>query len=206
MARKTPVPEEETAVAKRLALAREATRLTRTAAANKIGVSVDQLFNYESGRAPLPWTVGEEFCRQFSVSQRWLAFGILPRTLYATLAPALLERINPRESFYTNVAYMFNELSDFYSRHAERVGVPSEKLDGVDPHRLGYIGAAGSGPWVGLVSSVASVLKPHAHGCPPELHQAFFDHLLASMVQFRKAHHDKFQKYAESRTEFDDLH
>lgn len=47
----------------------------RTAVALKLGIGSERLASYETGRAPLPWIVGERFCELLFVGQTWLATG-----------------------------------------------------------------------------------------------------------------------------------
>lgn len=73
--RRNPVPEREKAIGRRLREARERHGLHRTALAVRLGIGTERLASYESGRAPVPWVVGERFCDALFVGQTWLVTG-----------------------------------------------------------------------------------------------------------------------------------
>ncbi|MGP8199912.1 MAG: helix-turn-helix domain-containing protein [Limisphaerales bacterium] len=62
-------------IANRLREARESLGVTQTEFAAQIGISRDRLASYEDGRAVLRCDVALRLCRQFFVSEFWLAFG-----------------------------------------------------------------------------------------------------------------------------------
>jgi transcriptional regulator with XRE-family HTH domain len=62
-------------IANRLRLAREGLGVTQTEFAGQISISRDRLASYEDGRAVLRCDVALRVCRQFFVSEFWLATG-----------------------------------------------------------------------------------------------------------------------------------
>ncbi len=65
----------EAAVCRRLREAREKLGLTAVACAAQLGIPRTTLLNYERAKACLPTNVALLFCRQFIVSEEWLATG-----------------------------------------------------------------------------------------------------------------------------------
>ena len=63
------------AIAKRLRDAREMLGQTQASVALQIGLGAGTLLNYEHCRTPLRFNVALRFCRQFIVSEEWLATG-----------------------------------------------------------------------------------------------------------------------------------
>lgn len=62
-------------VAARLRQAREFLRLTQIDFASQVSISRERLASYEDGRAPLRMDIALRVCRQFFVSEFWLATG-----------------------------------------------------------------------------------------------------------------------------------
>lgn len=62
-------------VGKRLRQAREDRHLSQTEFAAQVGLTRNQLANYESGRTPLPTGVALKICRHFVIGEQWLATG-----------------------------------------------------------------------------------------------------------------------------------
>ena len=74
--RKNPVADIDKEIGRRLRAARDDRAAKRSAVALRVGISPDQLANYEMGRAPLPWIAGNAICKLLDISQVWLASGI----------------------------------------------------------------------------------------------------------------------------------
>ena len=73
---KPRLPDEELQICERLGVARSwIAKTTQGEAATQIGLERSTLANYESGRTPLRFDVALRFCRQFIVSEEWLATG-----------------------------------------------------------------------------------------------------------------------------------
>ena len=73
--RKTKLPKREVEICSRLREAREELELTQAACARQIGLERTTLLNYEHCRTPVRFEVALRFCRQFIVSEEWLATG-----------------------------------------------------------------------------------------------------------------------------------
>jgi DNA-binding XRE family transcriptional regulator len=71
------LPEQERAICARLREVRQYLRLTQTEFAAQIGLTRESLASYEDARAPLRFHVGLTVCRQFLVSEKWLAHGLM---------------------------------------------------------------------------------------------------------------------------------
>jgi transcriptional regulator with XRE-family HTH domain len=69
------LPEREKAIGQRLRAIREHLNLSQTQAATQLGVTRERLASYEDGRAPVRFDFALKFCRQFIVSEEWLALG-----------------------------------------------------------------------------------------------------------------------------------
>jgi transcriptional regulator with XRE-family HTH domain len=74
---RTGLPDKERAVCARLREVRQHLRLTQTEFAVQIGISRERLASYEDARAPVRADVGLRACRQFVVSEKWLATGFM---------------------------------------------------------------------------------------------------------------------------------
>ena len=75
VARKTPIPEIEKQICRRLLEFRRTTKLTRAALAGVLGLAPTRLANYELGRVPLPFSVAEKLNEKFQINYEWLAEG-----------------------------------------------------------------------------------------------------------------------------------
>lgn len=62
-------------IAARLRRGREARRLSQAEFAKQIGITRERLASYEDGRAPLRTDIALRVCRQFILSEKWLATG-----------------------------------------------------------------------------------------------------------------------------------
>jgi len=69
------LPDREIAIGKRLRVIREHLNLSQTQAAAQLGITRERLASYEDGRAPVRFDFALKFCRQFIVSEQWLALG-----------------------------------------------------------------------------------------------------------------------------------
>jgi DNA-binding XRE family transcriptional regulator len=65
----------EIAVCKRLRMAREFLGVTQSECAEQISMDRSTLVNYESTRSPVRWEFALRFCRQWIISEEWLATG-----------------------------------------------------------------------------------------------------------------------------------
>lgn len=86
MPRKTPVPDEEIAVCKRLRDAREHAMIPRTSLAEALNIKESRLNNYERARVPLPATFATEACAFLEISPLWLSTGLGPQSPYTDIA------------------------------------------------------------------------------------------------------------------------
>lgn len=75
MPRLTKLPKREQEICQRVRVAREHLGLIQEAFAAQIGVTRASLANLELRRNPLSVQVGLRLCRQFVISERWLATG-----------------------------------------------------------------------------------------------------------------------------------
>lgn len=91
------MPANEIAIGKRLKEVREKMLINKTAVAIKLGMSRELLFNYETGRTPLPWDIGSKICENLNISQVWLATGDGSWDHYLTLR--LVNEPLPRMKF-----------------------------------------------------------------------------------------------------------
>ena len=72
--RKPPL-ERERRVCERLKEARENLRFTQAEFAAEVGIKRQRLASYEEGRAPVRFDLALRICRQFILSEKWLATG-----------------------------------------------------------------------------------------------------------------------------------
>lgn len=75
MARKTPMPDRELAICRRLRQYREASCLSRVRFARRAGIDSSILSSYEHCRAPLRWGVARRIWASFEINPAWLATG-----------------------------------------------------------------------------------------------------------------------------------
>jgi transcriptional regulator with XRE-family HTH domain len=73
--RKSKLSPEDIAICQRLREARGRLGITHIEVARQIGLERSTLLNYEHCRTPLRFEVALQFCRQFIVSEEWLATG-----------------------------------------------------------------------------------------------------------------------------------
>ena len=73
--RKTELSKRDTEICLRLAAARERLGVTQKECARQIGLERSTFLNYEHCRTPLRFEIALRFCRQFIISEEWLATG-----------------------------------------------------------------------------------------------------------------------------------
>jgi transcriptional regulator with XRE-family HTH domain len=74
--RKLKLQKSEVEICSRLRFAREEVlKITQAACAEQIGLDRSTLANYETARTPLRHEIALRFCRQFIISEEWLATG-----------------------------------------------------------------------------------------------------------------------------------
>jgi transcriptional regulator with XRE-family HTH domain len=73
--RKTELSKRDTEICLRLAEARERLGKTQKECASQIGLERSTFLNYEYCRTPLRFEIALRFCRQFIISEEWLATG-----------------------------------------------------------------------------------------------------------------------------------
>jgi transcriptional regulator with XRE-family HTH domain len=74
---KRKLPEREFQIALRLREARQFLRLTQKEFGAQIAVGRERIASYEEARVPLRWEIALKLCRQFFISERWLATGAI---------------------------------------------------------------------------------------------------------------------------------
>jgi transcriptional regulator with XRE-family HTH domain len=70
-----PLPERERQICERLREMREELGHTQNEFATQVGINRQRLASYEEKRAPLRYDLALRFCRQFIISEEWLATG-----------------------------------------------------------------------------------------------------------------------------------
>jgi DNA-binding XRE family transcriptional regulator len=70
-----PLPKRELEICERLKRVRVMLGLSQDEAAAQIGISRERLASYEDGRVALRFEIALKFCRQFIISEQWLALG-----------------------------------------------------------------------------------------------------------------------------------
>lgn len=73
--RKTELSKRDAEICLRLAEAREKLGVTQKECARQIGLERSTFLNYEHCRTPLRFEIALRFCRQFIISEEWLATG-----------------------------------------------------------------------------------------------------------------------------------
>jgi DNA-binding transcriptional regulator YiaG len=74
--RKSKLSERNIQICQRLRIAREHLEISQAGCARQIGLERSTLLNYEHCRTPLRFEVALRFCRQFIISEEWLATGL----------------------------------------------------------------------------------------------------------------------------------
>jgi transcriptional regulator with XRE-family HTH domain len=97
--RKTPLPEREAAICKRIKEFRAGRKLSRVAFAQVLGLDSSVLSNVEHGRAPVRYGLANRLCETFDVSQVWLAEGIGRPHGRIPVFPEIAENIDPQARF-----------------------------------------------------------------------------------------------------------
>ena len=70
-----PLPDRELQICRRLRQVRELLRLAQEEFAAEVGINRQRLASYEEGRAALRFDLALRICRQFIISEKWLATG-----------------------------------------------------------------------------------------------------------------------------------
>lgn len=72
---KSKLPKREKEICQRFRLVRERLRFTQEEFAEQLQISRARLASYEEQRVPIRWEIALRTCKQFIVSERWLATG-----------------------------------------------------------------------------------------------------------------------------------
>ena len=149
MPRKTPLSERESGICRRVGEIRKAAGLSRVALAKLANVDSSRLANYEHGRSPVPFSIGERVARAGNVNQRFLARGRPPIHPYMPLDPVLEEEIPKGMLFSAVFDRLLQELIDErFMLLNELNGKPPEDL----PRWIGYLDLPPLGSSKNLIS------------------------------------------------------
>ncbi len=74
--RTTPLSKKELTICRRLRTAREFLGITQDECAEQLDIERSTFANYERGRVPVRTSLALRFCRQFIISEEWLATGL----------------------------------------------------------------------------------------------------------------------------------
>jgi transcriptional regulator with XRE-family HTH domain len=99
MARKTPLPQAELAICRRLKLYRQRCDLPRRLFARELGLDASVIIRIELGRAPLRYGVACKITRVFGINPGWLASGSGPITASVLLPSPDEISVDERELF-----------------------------------------------------------------------------------------------------------
>jgi DNA-binding XRE family transcriptional regulator len=104
--------ERDAQIAGRLREAREFLRFKQKEFAQQIGIGRERLASYEDGRVSLRWEIALRLCRQFFISELWLARGITApdgpvtkfgegesRMMVGLLLDSVVQRLRPGQRF-----------------------------------------------------------------------------------------------------------
>lgn len=183
MPRKNPVPDEETAICRRLhQFRRDVTLLSRAAFAKKLGEDVNRIASYEHGRVPLRFGLADKIGKAFNLNQVWLAEGKLSPTPYLTLDPDFVDKL-PKNEYFSKVYQNYLRSAIIERQHAAlSVGVdlagapptvpPTEKetadmfRDLGTRMRMKFIKLSPSEQWL-FVRAVHVAINEFLMGVPP---------------------------------------
>ena len=102
MARKTPLPEIEQQICRRLRLFRiEVAGMTAVEFARRLDIDSNRLASYEHARVPLRYEFAKRICDQFGMSIVWLAESKEPQMADIPIAEELERKIPDRILFST---------------------------------------------------------------------------------------------------------
>ncbi|MBI5384449.1 MAG: helix-turn-helix transcriptional regulator [Verrucomicrobia bacterium] len=120
---KQKLPRVELDICRRLHDARKKLGLTAADCAHQIGVPRTTLVNYEMGKTPIRADVALQFCREFLVSEEWLATG-----RYDALKRLAAQKGIPETSDLEQMPELFfRQCVDLHSEVGNR-GLPSRSL------------------------------------------------------------------------------
>ena len=180
------LPDRELEIVGRLKEAREFLRFTQKEFAEQIGITRQRLASYEEGRARLRWEIALRACRQFFISEFWLATGILnptgaerhggirddgdTRMSMSLFTRPLVQRLRP--------GMLFSECFDKYLR-TEYVELWN---DSVLYPRVAFF----AGDDVRILKNALTFYIDHlANALPPEYLEVFFMSLIKAAIVLR---------------------
>ena len=122
MPRQTKLPKREQDICRRVRAAREHLGLIQEAVAAQIGVTRSSLANLELRRNPLSVQVGMRLCRQFVISERWLATGAGDMRQHLDFPVRLRHELIPLAMPFSEAydRFMAAEAEDFVSKNPGR--------------------------------------------------------------------------------------
>jgi transcriptional regulator with XRE-family HTH domain len=123
MARKNPIPKRELEIASRLREIRQSNHMSMVAMAHVLGINALRYMNYEYGKVPLPYVVGDRLVKHFRISQCWLAERVGPMHYSVYYSPGA--DIGPRDLFSAVYNRYFQKFRHIYS--AVSVGLRGQK-------------------------------------------------------------------------------
>ena len=120
--RKTKLPIRELEIGRRLREIRERLSITHADCSRRLGVPRTTFVNYEVGKAPLWCEIGLRFCREFLVSEEWLATGNFSAMEAESVARGLIQ---PGDSLNKELRDIFlRQTVDLHSDPVSRMVPP----------------------------------------------------------------------------------
>jgi transcriptional regulator with XRE-family HTH domain len=110
--RKTPLPESEKAICKRLSAIRKFSHLNQDELARMVGTTTGLIANVEAGRSPLKAGLALSICKSLKVNPRWLAEGVGPPKLIDDSLVPLLDKCDSPVSRFS--AFYSRRLKPFF--------------------------------------------------------------------------------------------
>ena len=200
MPRKNPVQVSELEVAQRLVSARKSTLLARREFCRRHGLEYHRYANYELGRVPLTYTLGDSVCRRLSLNQRWLATGKEPWHQYIPIPSKLAEHASKCRSFREACE------GPLWDHLAQACNAIATHLAGARARILAERGGASDAPGE---DAFLNELRDLFALAPPGLRRSLYDTVRLSALGFMRlggAIRDKKSKGAMGQDERSNLH
>lgn len=180
-----PLPKREQDIGERILSFRVGLGVTRVAFARKFGVKASTLRSYEEGRARLPFDLADRICREFDISQEWLANESGTVQGYFVVMPLVLAQIRDGAPFTEGYDRL---LQKGFARRRQLEAAASTLGLSIRVARKQDYPIEGSEAHEVALREAMSIVQGTADGLPPELWTEFSAAILRAVDQFIRRH------------------
>jgi len=175
------LPDREREICLRLAQVRRHHGLHQKAFAERLEVPLERLRSYEYAKAPIRYGLAERLCREFEISQRWLATGKGNEYRYFPIHENTAQFIPPKLLF----SLVYDRLLEAFVSEKEST-LASRRAENLTGIKIGYTTAQATGEAV--TQQAANDITAFTATLRPSKGPQFLRALDAFLYEFKKEH------------------